>query len=265
MSVTKDDVLQITQSVSKLTPLNYVLSAGSNTKNPIRIYGANFMEEVDLSDIALGLDGVTLDGVYSEVLGSPLKRLNVGVALSGNGDTRTTTVGVASCQIQGNANTFENLQSLNIRGQRQQTDLNGLVYNNDISELSEVLAMGSGLINFYSSQSGNTFSNIELPDTVHTFWVNNSSWTNLEFWHAEIGTANATTLTKVSGIPTTVHEVSLLGTTGQTPESIQFVRSWINNIEAVGESFGDYTLAMDKIDWRDSTVGNENLFTYEEL
>mgnify|MGYP006908803018 CR=1 FL=1 len=55
------------------------------------------MEEVDLSDIALGLDGVTLDGVYSEVLGSPLKRLNVGVALSGSGNTRTTTVGVASC------------------------------------------------------------------------------------------------------------------------------------------------------------------------
>ena len=265
MSVTKDDVLQITQAVSQLNPLNYVLSAGSNTKNPIRIYGANFMEEVDLSDIALGLDGVTLTGVYSEVLGSPLKRLNVGVPVIGDGDTKTATVGVASCQIQGNADTFENLQSLNIRGQRQQTDLNGLVYNNDISELSEVLAMGSGLINFYSSQSGNTFSKIEIPDTVHTFWVNNSSWSNLEFWHAEIGDANATTLTKLSGIPATVHDVSMLGTTGQTPESIQFIRSWIANIEAAGEQFNDYTITMDKIDWRDSTVGNENLLTYDEL
>jgi len=57
------------------------------------------MEEVDLSDIALGLDGVTLTGVYSEVLGSPLKRLNVGVPVIGDGDTKTATVGVASCQI----------------------------------------------------------------------------------------------------------------------------------------------------------------------
>jgi len=94
------------------------LAGGSNTKNPVTVYGANFMEEIDLSEIALGLDGVTLDGAYSEVLGSPIKRINVGIAVSGSGDTLTGTVGVLGCQIQANANTLANLQSLNIRGQR---------------------------------------------------------------------------------------------------------------------------------------------------
>lgn len=58
------------------------MSGGSNTKNPITIYGANFMESIDLSEIATGFDGVTLDGIYSEVLGSPLKSLNVGTMLT---------------------------------------------------------------------------------------------------------------------------------------------------------------------------------------
>jgi hypothetical protein len=41
---------------------------------------------------------------------------------------------------------------------------------------SEFLAMGSGITNFYSSQSGNNFTTIELPDTVYTIYMNNSTW-----------------------------------------------------------------------------------------
>lgn len=37
-----------------------------------------------------------------------------------------------------------------------------------MSELQNIYAMGSGLINFYSSESGNKFNDIELPDTVYT-------------------------------------------------------------------------------------------------
>ena len=265
MSVTKDDVLQITQAVTKASPLIYSMAGGSNTKNPILIYGANFMEQIDLSDIALGIDGITLDGIYSSVLGSPMKKLDVGIHIQGDGDTKTGIVSVAGCQIQGNANTFESLQSLNIRGQQNQTDTNSLIYNNDASELSELLAMGSGLTNFYSSESGNTFSKIEIPDTVYTFYANNSSWQTLEFWHSEIDANNNGTFTKLSGVPTTVHSVSLLGSTGQTPESIEFVRSWINNIVAAEGDLSEYTIAMDKINWQDDTVGANNLFTYDEL
>jgi len=72
---------------------------------------------------------------------------------------------------------------LNIRGQLNQTDMNAFIYNNNISELQEVQAMGSGLTTFYSSQSGNNFTNIELPDTVYTLYFNNSTWESISFWH----------------------------------------------------------------------------------
>jgi hypothetical protein len=181
MSVTKDNVLQATSSVDKEHPLEFNMTIGSQTKNPILFYGANFMEEIDLSEIATGLDGINLNGVYSEVLGSPLKKLNVGVQITENEDINvdadyTAVLASLPCQIQGNSNVFENLQTLNIRGQVNQTDTNAFIYNNNISELKEVYAMGSGLVNFYSSQYGNEFTDIELPDTIYTLWMNNSTW-----------------------------------------------------------------------------------------
>ena len=265
MSVTKDGVLQTTRPVSKTNPFVYSMSGGSNTKNPILVYGANFMEEIDLSEIALGLDGVTLDGIYSEVLGSPLKRINVGTPLTEVTGGYTTTVATLGCQLQGSANVFENLTSLNIRGQRNQTDLNAIMYSYDMSEVSDVFAMGSGLTNFYSSQSGNKFNKIEIPDDVYTIWMNNSSWNTLEFWHCEIGQNNSATLTQTSGIPTTVHEISLLGNTGSTLESIQLVKDWLYALDAANADFSQYTLTMDKVNWSDATVGANNLLTFSEL
>ena len=265
MSVTKDGVLQTTRQVDKDAPLEFNMAIGSQTKNPIYFYGANFMEEIDLSEIAHGLDGILLDGVYSEVLGSPLKKLNVGVNITKEGANYTALLASLGCQIQGNQNTLQSLQSLNIRGQLNQTDLNSLIYNNNISELQEVLAMGSGLTNFYSSESGNTFTNIELPDTVYTVWMNNSTWNDMSFWHATVDQNNNAVLSPISGIPTTVHNVSLLGTTGSSLSSIQFVRSWLANLVAANADLSQYNLIMDKINWSDATVGENNLLTYDEL
>lgn len=304
MSVTKDGVLQTTEQVDKLHPLNFSMSIGSATKNPILFYGANFMEEIDLSQIAHGLDGVTLDGVYSDVLGSPLKKLNVGVEVTENTDPEvdadyTAVLASLGCQIQGNARVFENLQTLNIRGQINQTSLNNLVYGNNTTELQEVYAMGSGLVDFYSSQYGNNFTHIELPDTVYTIWMNNSTWDEMKFYHTTASSNNITDILEqrgytygtdayydaiaeiaqnepelldntalikeVTGIPTTIHNVSFLGTTGSTLSSLLFVRQWLNVLVAEEADLSQYTLVMDKINWSDTTVGDNNLLTYDEL
>lgn len=266
MSVMKDGVLQATQAVNKLQPLEYSMSGGSNTKNPITIFGANFMESIDLSQLATGFDGVELNGIYSEVLGSPLKSINVGTPLTQSGSGYATTVATLGCQLQGQARVFENLQSLNIRGQRNQTDLNALIHNNDMSELREVLAMGSGVGNFYSSQSGNDFTKIEIPSDVYTIWMNNSSWQTMEFWDCTIDeNDNSAVLTQVQGVPADVHEVSFLGSTGSTQESAMFVKDWIAAIDAADGDFSQYYLEMDKVNWSESTVGASNLLTYDEL
>jgi hypothetical protein len=125
--------------------------------------------------------------------------------------------------------------------------------------------MGSGLTNFYSSQSGNKFVDIELPDTVYTLWMNNSQWSNLSFWHADIVENNVAHLKSLASIPTTIHNVSLLGTTGSTRESILFVKNWIASLVAAGEDLSQYSLTMDKINWSENTVGAANLITFEEL
>ena len=266
MSVMKDGVLQATQAVNKNQPLLYSMSGGSNTKNPITIFGANFMESIDLSQIATGFDGVELNGIYSEVLGSPLKSLNVGTPLTQTQTGYTTTIAVLGCQLQGQARIFENLQSLNIRGQRSQTDSNALIHNNDMSELKEFLAMGSGISNFYSSQSGNDFTKIEIPSDVYTIWMNNSSWQEMEFWDCVINeNDNDAVLTQVQGVPADVHEVSFLGSTGSTRESAIFVKNWLASIDAANGDYSQYFLEMDKVNWSETTVGANNLLTYEEL
>ena len=106
MSVTKDGVLQTTTSVDKQNPLVFNMTIGSNTKNPIYFYGANFMEEIALREIAHGFDGITLDGIYSDVLGSPLKRLNVGIPVQAGGAGYIGTLASLGCQIQGSSNVF---------------------------------------------------------------------------------------------------------------------------------------------------------------
>lgn len=265
MSVTKDGVPQATRPVSKENPFVFSMSGGSNTKNPIDFYGTNFAEEVNLSQIAHGFDGIELNGVYSEVLGSPLKKLNVGTILTETDGGYTTTLASLGCNIQGNARVFENLQSLNVQGQLNFTDLNSLIYGNNATEIQEVLAMGSGVTGFFSSQSGNNFTKIQLPDTIYTFYMNNSMWSNLSFWHCEADENNFATLTEAVGIPTSIHEVSLLGTTGSTIEGIQFVKQWLNSLVAANVDLSQYTLTMDKINWSDNTVGATNLLTYEDL
>jgi hypothetical protein len=156
--------------------------------------------------------------------------------------------------------------------------------------------MGSGLIDFYSSQSGNDFTHIELPDTVYTIWMNNSTWQDMKFYHttasanniadileqrgyvygtdayydaiAEIAQNepelldNTALIKEVIGIPTKVHNVSLLGTTGSTLSSILFVKNWLNALITANVDLSQYNLIMDKINWSDTTVGDNNLLTY---
>ena len=97
------------------------MTNGASTKAPIHIYGANFMESIDMSDIAGGIDALDLTKTYSDVLGAPLKHLNIGTKISGSGTTYTTTLSPSTCGVspsQTGINAFENLESLNIRGHK---------------------------------------------------------------------------------------------------------------------------------------------------
>lgn len=275
-----------TREVSKLNPFVYSMEAGASTKAPIHIYGANFMEVVDMSDIATGIDALDLTGSYSDVLGAPIKELNVGTPIIGSDYSFTTTLasgtfGVSA--ISGDKNAFENLETLNIRGQRHLGDIqkftftiNQWIRDLNMSRLKNFYAMGSNLTNFYSSNDGNSFNNIELPSSVSILNIKNSTWNNMTFWDKVEGQNDQATLTYhqestgvgYTNVPSSISEVHFLGSTGRTRESLLFIREWIKSIVATeGEAaLSGYTLEMDDVFWSPETIGNDSdLLTFDEL
>jgi hypothetical protein len=116
---------------------------------------------------------------------------------------------------------------------RDNTDNRG-----DLSQVKNLYAMGSGIVNFLSSYQGNQFDNLELPDTIYSLNLNNTSWTNFSFWHTTADGSNAIyTRYKVGNnsdlwVPTNIREMVLNGTTGHTLNSKNLVMTWINGIIA---------------------------------
>lgn len=276
-----------TREVSKLLPLTYSMAAGASTKAPIHIYGANFMESIDMSDLATGIDALDITGTYSDVLGAPLRELNVGTPIIGSGHTFTTTLSPSTCgvsPVSEGKNAFENLETLNIRGHKHLGNvqqftfgINQWIRDLNMTQLKNFYAMGSGLINFYSSNDGNSFNDIELPSSVSILNIKNSTWNNMTFWDTSEGLNDQATLTYhqteidtniYTNVPPTITEVHFLGSTGRTRESLLFVREWLRSIVATyGESaLSGYTLEMDDVFWSSDVIGNDaDLLTYDEL
>ena len=269
-----------TENVSPVNPLVYNVPV-MNTKNPFHIYGANFIESVDFSQIAQGLDGITWSGVYSEVLGSPVKEINLGTILTADENNYTTTVATTagssgdaiSQLLSGSAECFKSLQNLNIRGYRNARNIRDFMYNNDISSLQNFYAMGSGLINFYSSKSGNIFNKLELPSTLNILSLTNSTWNNIEFWDCSLSGSTGT-LSRYSvnidgqptEVPDSIQTLELMGTSCQNANSLDLVRQWLRAINDSGNDLSIYSFKADKINWSLETIGSEsNLLTFDEL
>lgn len=292
-----------TQGASRTNPARFNIGPVTfQAKTPTYIYGANFIEKLDLSTIASTLARVSLGGSYDKVLGAPIKELNLGCPVTQvDADIYEGTLNIAD---PGNIETtvgegenkvyaLTNLQTLNIRGQLGQGSETGNFYTTfsmlrdnvdnrgDLSQVKNLYAMGSGIVNFMSAAQGNQFENLELPATVYSLNLNNCSWTNLSFWNTEATGSSATfTRYKVNGnanlfVPTGIRELVLNGTTGHTKGSKDLVMAWINGIiaelganptqEEIDEALSTKILRMNDIRWDASTCGQLNLLTYEEL
>lgn len=257
--------VQRTIPVSPTNPFNYEVPT-LNTKAPFYVYGANFMETIDLSDIATGLDGIDINGVYSKVLGSPLKTLNIGVNFTESNNVYTGVVATSGGNIRGSIESLKSLQTLNIAGQRNFNDTY-FFRSYNLEELKNIYAMGSGITNFWSSSSGNNFNVLQLPSTISIFDVNNTTWNNLTFWDATIESGYAT-ITQHSGIPSSIQTIRLNGTSCSDYNSISLVRQWLNAIvnDEGTAGLANHTLEADGIRWTIETLGGQqNLLTYNEL
>lgn len=292
-----------TLGASRSTPATFNIGPITfQAKTPTYIYGANFIEKLDLSAVASTLARINLGGSYDKVLGAPIKELNVGCPIvKVNDDTYTgllniadpgnieTTVGEGSNKLYA----LTNLQTLNIRGQLGQGSETGNFYTTfnmlrdtlddkgDLSQVKNLYAMGSGIVNFISSNQGNQFETLELPASIYSLNLNNTSWENISFWNT-VAVDNEATFTryKVNNnsdlfVPTNIHEVIFNGTTGHTGSSKEFIMAWINGIIAelganptdadIAEALSDKVLRMNDIKWDATTCGQLNLLTYDEL
>lgn len=163
-----------------------VQNINSGAKVPFYINGANFIKEIDISDIASGLQVFSIANAYSSEVGPLITKVNIGVPiitetsshLEGGENRKDVTIEAG--------NALDVIEELNIRGQK---GIKSLGFLNNSKTISKLLAAGSGL-NTLNSAIGTDYDTLELPDTLTSITFNSTTWnpTKLSFWISTSGT-----------------------------------------------------------------------------
>ena len=181
-----------------------ITNIAMSNKVEFHIYGATFIEEFDGSAFANGIVNIQFGGAYDEILGAPLKKINLGCPYETN--TMGVQIGTFNGVLQsitlsdekGN-NAAQGLQELNVNGQirYKSQDLITEIYTGNKTELQNFYGRGSGITSFYSSKSGNNFINIELPGRTYSsdgdidynfneLNLTNSTWESIVWYDGEL-------------------------------------------------------------------------------
>lgn len=193
-----------TQPASRAEPARFdVSTAAFSAKDPSYIYGGTFVERINLSCLAEKLKAADFSLCYDQVLGAPIKEINVGLpyqVISENeyrGKVSGTQFRLTGYNTTEDTDAFENLQVLDITGQSTIDNTQELLGARNRRNIVDFFAIGSGLTSFTSSTSGNKFNTIKLPGTTTitysqgnptysefgTLTMTNSSWNTIEFWN----------------------------------------------------------------------------------
>lgn len=242
-----------------------ITESSFSVKDPTHIYGATFIEELNLSAFAAKLSSLALGGAYDKVLGAPIKVLNIGMPLTKVSDTAYTGhVSGTALNLSGTTSEGDdalgNIKVLDITGQQSISNTDSLLLNNNRRTLQNLYAIGTGLTSFTSARSGNRFVELRLPaktvkggevlTQLGSMTLTDSSWEKLSFWTTEItGEASTHTDTDADGQEIIIHEanpasftntgipvtLTVLVMRGQTAGNLcaaQLVMGWIAAIEA---------------------------------
>ena len=214
-----------------------------SNKVQFHIYGATYVEEFDGSAFADGISSITFAGAYDDVLGAPLKKVNLGCPYETDvtgkmiGSFNGILTGITFSDGEGH-DAAASLQDFNITGQIKYTSgsLVQEIETNNKTELRNFYGRGSGITSFRSSKSGNTFVNIELPGKLHSsdntinngfneLVMTNSTWENLTWYDAELDLTSTETQTYLDAEG---HEVSIEVPVGE----IEYTRTRVNPTDA---------------------------------
>lgn len=191
------------QSATPSKPAKFDISANTfSAKDPTWIYGGSFIEELDLSCFAKTMATVDVSRCYDSVLGANIKKLNLGIPLTGTGNTKTgytsgTKLRISAVNAVAGTDALEELTDLNITGQSSIVNTSGIFVQDDRTSIENFYASGTSLVVFQNAPSGNVFEDIILPGTtvitnadnsvssssINSFIMHNASWNNLQFWN----------------------------------------------------------------------------------
>lgn len=180
------------------TGLSFDMSViNSGAKVPFTIFGANFIKEIDISDIASGLQVFGIANAYSSEVGPVITKVNIGVPITvetgihmeGGENGKDVTIEAG--------NSLNAIEELNVRGQKgnlQALDLSFLANTKTIKVLK---AAGSGL-RALTSAVGTNYDTLELPDTITSISFNSTTWdtSKLSFWTLTSGSVVTHTYTQ---------------------------------------------------------------------
>ena len=188
-----------------------------NVGDPIRIYGAPNIEELDLSEMASRLTQVSIAGVYDEALGTMLKKLIIGKAGVEN---------LAEFVFSGLAQANK-LEYLDIQGIKNIKSLDLSKHFN----FKTLVANGSG-ISSVTFAKGAPVASISLPSTM----------TNLSLEQLPYLESNNISFENIRNIDAIVVKAC-----PKVSNNFSFVYNWYKNKNVDN---ANATLIMDNIDWK---------------
>ena len=174
----------------------------SGAKVPFKFYGANFIKEIDISDIASGLQMFSVANSYSSEVGPIITKVNIGVKLTQQSDdVYVGQYNNKELQIAA-GNALNGIEELNIRGQHSggksgNGRIGGLEFLENAKTIKKIYALGSGMYTL-STAIGTDFDVLELPDTLTSITFNSTTWdsSKLSFWTTTPGSVTTHTYTQ---------------------------------------------------------------------
>ena len=188
-----------------------------NVGDPIRIYGAPNIEELDLSEMSSRLTQVSIAGVYDEALGTMLKKLVIG---------KTGVENLAEFAFSGLAQA-KKLEYLDIQGIKNIKSLDLSKHFN----FKTLVANGSG-ISSVTFAKGAPVASISLPSTM----------TNLSLEQLPYLESNNISFENIRNIDAIVVKAC-----PKVSNNFSFVYNWYKNKNVEN---ANAILIMDNIDWK---------------
>lgn len=223
--------------------------------DPLHIFAANKIAEIDLSQISENIAGSDVDfsGTYDDLLGSQLRKLIIGVPKESM-NSGVFNLSTSATEIQG-ATTFNRLEYLDIQGMQYFVgiDMSGM------KSLKYFYGAGSRLDSF-NPASGSDFDAIELPTSVTSMQMDGCNLTDdnnncVIKWYKTIYSGTTPIRIEQTTVPSTLR-VLLFSGMGNNIGTKKLIIDWIRSVyrDLGDEGLSQLQITCRNVNWENVEV-----------